>query len=261
VRQGGVVLATAGAGRYDAYREPTEAWRDLFGLESRQTAERTTFFRPRQELPFLKPLGRVVHAGWEMPRLGTSERIVPRAEARVLARLRGEDGPALVEHPLGQGRVFYVAALPGVAYFWSALQPPRVPDRGPGTHSVPTNFDPGARALLELVLKAAEVRPTVETKVQAADGRPGGSALVDTRLLRAPGGYVVPLANYHDTVGQAVTLRIRTAEEIVKAVSAWHGELAVKRDGGRTVVTIPKLGYGDVLRLEAAPPGRTPAAE
>ena len=40
VRKGGVVLATANAGRYDPYRAPTPVFEKLFGLESRQSEER-----------------------------------------------------------------------------------------------------------------------------------------------------------------------------------------------------------------------------
>ncbi len=162
VRQGGVVLATANAGRYDAYRTPTPVFEKLFGLQTRHSEERTPFFRPRQELPFLQPFDQIGCPGGTMPQLATLERIEPVKDATVLARFKDGKGPAVVARQLGKGRVFYVAALPGVAYLWSALQPPAVPDRGPGTHSIPTEFNSGARALLQLVLKAAHVQPSIE---------------------------------------------------------------------------------------------------
>jgi hypothetical protein len=242
VRQGGVVLATANAGRYDPYREPTPVFEKLFGLQDRKSEERASFFRPRQELPFLQPLDRIACPGGVMPQLGTFERITPRKDATILAHFKSDKGAAIVDHHLGKGHVFYVAALPGVAYLWSALQPPAVPDRGPGTHAIPTEFNKGARALVELVLRAAHVRPIVEAT----------PALVDARLLKAPGGYILPLANYHDKIGQKVTLRIRVGGKIGKVTSAYHGELAMKEDDGRLVLTIPSLGYGDVLRLDVA---------
>src|SRR6185437_7768593 len=242
VRKGGVVLATANAGRYDPYRTPTPAFEKLFGLQSRQSEERIPFFRPRQELPFLKPFDGIVCPGGVMPQLATFERIEPAKGTTVLARFKEGKGSAIVERQLGKGHVFYVAALPGVAYLWSALQPPAVPDRGPGTHSIPTAFNPGARALFQLVLKAAHVQPTVEAS----------PSLMDTRLLKASGGYILPIANYQDKIGQAVTLRIRTDEKIGKATSAYHGNLPMKEDKGCTVLTIPSLGYGDVLRLDLA---------
>jgi hypothetical protein len=242
VRQGGVVLATANAGRYDPYREPTSVFEKLFGLQDRKSEERTSFFRPRQELPFLQPLDQIGCPGGALPQIGTFERITPIEDAKVFAHFKNDKGPAIVDHPLGKGHVFYVAALPGVAYLWSALQLTAVPDRGPGTHTIPTEFNKGARALVELVLRAAHVRPIVEAT----------PVLVDARLLKAPGGYILPLANYHDKVGQKVTLRIRVGDKIGKVTSAYHGELAKKEDDGRIVLTIPALGYGDVLRLDVA---------
>jgi hypothetical protein len=240
VRQGGVVLATANAGRYDPYRTPTSVFDELFGLQTRQTEERTVFFRPRQELPFLQPFDQIVCPGSVLPQLATFERIAAAKDARVLARFKNDKSPAIVDRPLGKGHLFYVAALPGVAYLWSALQPPAVPDRGPGAHSIPTEFNPGAKALLELVLKAGKVQPMIEAK----------PALVDARLLKAKGGYLLPIANYHDEVGQPVTLRLRCAGKIRKATSAYHGELTFKEDKGCVVLTLPALGYGDMVRLD-----------
>jgi hypothetical protein len=241
VRAGGVLLATANAGRYDAYRAENGKLPALFGLKDRRTEERVTFLRPRQELPFLKPLGVVKGEDWQMPQLATFERITPADGAEVLAAFP-DDRPAVVVRSLGKGRIYYVAALPGVAYLWSALQPPRVPDRGPGVHSIPTQFDKGALELLRLPLRAAKVEPAVAAE----------PSLVDLRLLKAPKGYIVPLANYHDKVWQGVTLTLAAEVPVGKVTSAYHGALPVKRVKGRTVVTIPALGYGDVLRLDPA---------
>jgi hypothetical protein len=242
VKEGGVVLATAAAGRFNAYREPTAEWQKLFGLTSRRTEEKATFFRPRQELPFLKPLATVKGPGWEMPALATAEQIEPTPEATVLARF-ADSGAAVTSRSLGKGRIFYAAALPGVAYLWVALQPPTVPDRGPNVHAVPTHFDPGARALLAKLLETASVQPLIATE----------RGLIDARLLKAPKGYALPLANYGESVGGKVTLTIRLGERIARVVSAYHGELPVQGEEGSVRVTLPSLGYGDVLRLEVAP--------
>ncbi|MHB1422002.1 MAG: beta-galactosidase trimerization domain-containing protein [Gemmataceae bacterium] len=242
VRDGGVVLATANAGRFDPYREPTPVFEELFGLQSRRSEERVSFIRPSQELPFLKPFDRIVCPGGPLPQLATLERITPAKDATVLARFKDGQDPAILDHRLGKGHVFYVAALPGVAYLWSALQPPTVPDRGPNTHAIPTAFNSGARSLLELVLHAAHVQPTIEAT----------PALLDARLLKAPGGYVLPIANYQNEIGDKVTLRIRMGDKIDKVTSAYHGELKTKADQGSITLTIPALGYGDVLRLDVA---------
>jgi len=242
VRQGGVVLATANAGRYDPYREATPVFEKLFGLQARQSEERVSFFRSRQELPFLQPFDSITCPGGPLPQLATRECITLAKGATVLARFKDSKDPAILDHRLGKGHIIYVAALPGVAYLWSALQPPAVPDRGPNTHSIPTAFNSGARSLLELVLHAAHVQPTISATPD----------LVDARLLKAPGGYILPIANYQKLIGDKVTLRIRMEDKISKVTSAYHGELEIKEENGRIVLTIPALGYGDVLRLDAA---------
>jgi hypothetical protein len=241
VRAGGVVLATAGAGRFDAYRAPNKALPALFGIAERRLDERTTFIRPRQELPFLRPVGTLKREEWEMPQLAVVERVKPIAGVEVGATFADDKSPAAFSRSLGKGRIVYVAALPGIAYLWSALQPPVVPDRGPATHSVPTNFDKNVTLLLQrAVLRSAVVEPAVTTE-------PG---LIDTRLLEAPKGYVLPLANYNAKVGQRVKVTVRVARPIKKAASAYHGALAVKNDKGTVTFTIPALGYGDVVRLD-----------
>jgi hypothetical protein len=240
VRDGGVLLATANAGRYDEYREPAPVFQQLFGLETRRTQEKSTFFRPRQELPFLKPLNTVQGPGWVMPQLGTEEHIGPGKGVEVLARFKDGDDPAVTMRRLGKGRVFYSAALPGVAYLLSALQPPQVPDRGPNTHTVPTAFDAGARALLAHVLDTASVERPV-----TAD-----PPLIDARLLRAPKGHVLPLANYNEKLGQKVEVRVRLGDAVKKVTSAYHGELPFEQARGVLTVTLPALGAGDVLRLD-----------
>lgn len=240
VRRGGVLLATAGAGRFDSYRQPIAQYQQLFGLESRQTDPQTTFFRARQELPFLKPLTMLERGDLQMPVLATHERIKPVEDAEVLSRFADDKSPAWIVRKLGKGQVFYVAALPGVASLWSALQPPAVPDRGPGTHKLPTEYDAGARLLLEHVAKNAELEaPIVATP-----------ALVDARLLMARSAYLLPIANYNPQSGQPQKLAIKTPSRVRKVISALHGELPFREEDGRTVIELPRLEYGDMLRLE-----------
>ena len=93
--------------------------------------------------------------------------------------------------------------------------------------------------MLQTVLDAAHVKPTLIAE-------PG---LIDARVLQAPGGYVVPLANYQATVGQKVKLTLRLPTEVSKAESAYHGALQVEKQDGAITVTIPALGYGDMLRF------------
>ena len=155
-------------------------------------------------------------------------------------QFREDDSPAFIRHRRGQGRVYYLAAQPGVASLWSALQPPLVPDRGPAVHTVPTQFNEGTNQLVATVLRTAALTPIVETDL----------GLIDARVLKAPGGgYVVPLANYNATVNQKVTLTLRLSRPVTRCVSAFQGEVLVQQGEGLIQITLPALGYGDLLRL------------
>jgi hypothetical protein len=238
---GGTVLATAGAGRFDPYRKPTTVYQKLFGLKERKTEEKETFFRPRQELPFLKPLAQVTVPGGKetWPALAVRDRIVPEEGVVVVSEFSDKSGPALVLREVGKGKILYAAALPGVASLWTGLQPPLVPDRGPGTHSVPQGWDEQVSGLLVFLMATSASPPLVRTEPD----------LIDARILKAPEGYVVPLANYTDKIGQPVKVRL-LLKGVKKASSAFAGELKLKEEGSYVEVTLPSLGYGDILRLE-----------
>jgi hypothetical protein len=237
-RNGGTIVATAGAGRFGTYREANPAMEKLLGISSRKLEEKDRFFRPLQEMQFLKQLGTVTGEGWKMPALAIQEQIKPAADAEVVAKHQAGD-PAIISRKVGKGRVIYVSALPGVAYLWSAYQPPIVPDRAANTHKVPVNFDAGAKALIGKMVADAGIEPPVQT----------GGSLIDTRLIRSGKTYILPVANYNETVGQDVTFTLKIDGTASDVISAYRGKLDAKTENGRLVFTIPKLGYGDMVRI------------
>jgi len=240
VKNGGILMATAGVGQYDPYRRPNPAMQRLLGIASRKLEERTTFLRPRQELPFLQPLSTVKVDGLEMPQLATYERITPAANAKAVATFADDNSAAITMRKLGKGQIYYCAALPGIAYMWGALQPPAVPDRGNGTHTPPTNFDKGAADVLALPLKAAKFEAPITNDL----------GLIDTRLLKAAKGYAMPMANYNTTIGQKVTFSIKLDGTVKKVTSSFRGVLPFAMKKGRLEFTIPALGYGDMVRID-----------
>jgi len=242
VRAGGVLLATAGAGRFDEYGAPNPAMNRLLQLAERTCDEQVRFLRPRQELPFLKPLTHLtLPEGCRMPVLAVRETLRGRPGAESVYRGRFADGATgFLVHKLGKGRVYCLGALPGLAYLWTALQPPAVPDRGPGVHLVPERFDAVAREILGLPLAEADLSPPIQV-------RPG---LYDTRLVASPKGFFLPIANYNRKVGGPATVSVRVGKPIRKVTSAHCGALKHETKAGRAVFTIPKLGYGDMIRLD-----------
>jgi len=241
VKQGGVLVATGGVGRQGAYREANPEMQKFVGVETRKFEERDTFMRITMELPFLKPHSTVVlGSGAEMPVVGNFERITPVAGAKVIGTFKEDKSPAMIVREVGKGKVYYIAAQPGVSSLWSGLHPILVPDRGANTHTVRTNWDKAAGEFVSDMLKAGAVDPIVTTT-------PG---LIDTRLIRGKSAYLLPLANYNTAVGSDIEVSVRVASGVKKVVASFAGELPFKMVKDRLVFTVPKMGYGEMVRID-----------
>ena len=253
IKQGGVLFATADVGRYGSYREQNPALQNLLGVESQDIEERDTFIRTSQELPFLKPLGAVgfcrsvgqSEVKVDFPALAIRARIQPSAGITVFGRFKDDNTPAVILRALGNGKVYYTATLPGLAYLYTGLRTPRVwvADRGPGAHRAVTTYDRVAAHLLTMPLRSAGVAPQVSTNPK----------YIDTRLIRSGNVFFLPLANYNQKVGQQVLLKVRVpqgAKRPTAASSAFAGKLEVQIEAGHWIITLPRLGYGDLVRIE-----------
>ncbi|MHB0937997.1 MAG: beta-galactosidase trimerization domain-containing protein [Armatimonadota bacterium] len=243
VRNGGTLIATAGAGRYGAYREANPALQKLLGIQSRTIKERDTFMRTSQELPFLKPITQVAGKGWQFPALAIEERVKPVKGVLPLATFADDKSPAVFFRPIGKGRVYYMATLPGLAYLYTGLTTPEiwVPDRGPGAHREVTTYDKSAALLLDTLLANAGVQPQIISK-----------GYLDTRLIRGKGAFILPIANYNKPDDRPVTITVRPpadAGTLVSVESAFCKQVPAKTDNDAWVITLPKLGYGDMLRI------------
>ena len=240
VREGGVLMATAGAGRFDPYRKSHTAFDKLLGLKGRLTTEQDTFALPRRGLAQLATLDAIAGPGWLMPVLACHERLEPEDDTLVVARFQGDDSPAVCARPLGRGRVFTVAAYPGMACLWTAMQPASVPDRGPSSHRLPALYDPGAMAVVAEALKAASISPEVWVADQ----------LIDARVLASEKGLIIPLANYGKARTERTEVTLRLPRKVTKATSAWAGPVPLRQEGDATVVVLPSLGVADIIRVE-----------
>ena len=248
VRQGGTLLATASAGRWDELHRPQKAFDSLLGLARRVSAERDSHVRGRWELPGRTTLDAVAGPSWFMPALAVHERVETAEGTEVVARFQSDRSPAVCLRRLGEGRVISVSALPGLAALWTAVQPGDSPDQGEKAHRSPVRLDPGARQLLDEVLQAADVERTVRVELES------GKHLVDARLLQAEGGYVLPMAHHGKPEAGSVVVRVRLPREPKRVASAWHGQLPCVYQEGEAVITLPVMGAVDLLRLDMPAP-------
>lgn len=244
MNNGGHLVATAGALRYDDYKRPAESGNELLGLASAKLDAQEWFFRPQIELPRMKPIGTLACGtpASGMPAIAVRDHVRAAPDAKVVGAYEDTDEPGVIQMRHGKGRSTYIAALPGVAYLWSAYQNAGgqhfVPSRGPSSHADLTGFDTPAQLLITRWV--TDVKPQVEA--------PG--AWIDARLLQSTKGKAIVLSNYSVDVGRSVTLLLRNVGNVTSISSARAGKLkwSTDRDGAIRLKYSP--GYGDILRIE-----------
>lgn len=239
VSSGGTLVATAGSGKFDPYKERQDAFHSLLGLESRAGETTNTYLRPRPDLAFEVPHDFVIGEGFKIPCFATREQVTPDGNAIILAKSESDKSPLLIATKHGSGKAYYCAFHPGIALLWRALQPAGVPDRGPGVHSDVTNYDPATLDLLRGILAEAALPALVESE----------NNLIDRRLLKSPDGMLIPLANYSTNDGP-FNLTIRTGFPVKRISSSRHGALSFRITPEGIRVTHPGTPTGDILRLD-----------
>jgi hypothetical protein len=247
VRQGGRLLATAGAGMLDEFNGPNTVLRDLLGVEqtSLDAAEGAGLLFEKQDLPFSREIDQV--AGPFGPPGQTSP--IPVIGARSRIKLAGAESkatfadgsPALTvrRQPGALGAAWYAAFLPGLSYFKPAI-PMRPVDRGATddamAHLIPTAFDPGAAGVVALPLAGLEYPVTCS------------NPLVETSIIESEHGTLIPLINWSGAPirGLKVALHIDVAAKEFSL--AGGAAVKVSTEGGTRAFTLD-LDVADGLLL------------
>ncbi|MCC6174606.1 MAG: hypothetical protein IT305_04805 [Chloroflexi bacterium] len=244
VQAGGTLISTAGGGLMNDYGEPLPTLLPVFGVREQTLEKRTTFIRPRIELPRLRPLDTLtVRPSFEtggplsVPVLAFRQRMAPASGAEVIATF-SDGAPAAVRNRSGKGTAILWGALLGLAYVQSGFTMPLPPpDRGPGIHTPLTGFDAARRQLVVGPAGAA-----AQTAAAASD------PLVETGLLETERAVLVPLASLRDGP-HTVDVVVHGAAQATGVRSVRRGPLAFQHEGD-TVRTSLSLDPTDFLIVE-----------
>jgi len=192
VKNGGNLLATAGAGMFDEFNRPNEILRTLLGVaESHLEVDPNPVKMEKQDLPFAKPLDMLTmpeEGGLrKFPIFGARDRVKLTKDAHAV-------GMGLSYRDEGKGKAWYCAFLPGLSYFHPAL-PMRPVDRGSSddsmAHFLPTEF------LFPLAQRLnTHIPPRAERIVMQPQ-------LVDHTLIRSKKGAVIAMSAWEPGVLKA----------------------------------------------------------
>ena len=163
VNAGGRLVATAGAGLYDEFNRPNDAFAALLGHKDRQLVEPKgePIRFEKQDLPFAKPIDNFDLGLKQLttPVFGLRTRTTLFQGTGLQLGKFADQSPVVTSISAGKGKVDYLAFLPGLTYFKSAL-PLRPVDRGANddtmAHFLPTDFNTLASDLLRGSLRHLE---------------------------------------------------------------------------------------------------------
>jgi hypothetical protein len=244
VNKGGQLFATAWAGTYDEFNQPNKVLWELLGVAPLALTEATgeVIRREKEDLPFVKSIDVAsVKVGEKQTPLtvyGLRARVVMKG-AQVLTKFADGSAAAVTRRKVGQGQAWQAQFLPGLSYFQPALPKRPMDRRGADDalcHLIPTAFDPVAAAIIAAPAEGVQ-RPVVCSE-----------PLVETTVIEAKGGTVVPLVNWSKgpVRGLAVTVGIDVPANKVELASGKPVKASGER--GKRVYTLD-LDVADALIL------------
>jgi hypothetical protein len=242
VAAGGHLFATAGAGMFDELNQPNQAMRGLLGADEQSLQEAPQPIRwGKNDLQFAAPLDKVAlktsKGDVTVPVFGARSHFTVKG-AMVQAKF-GDGSPAVVGKSVGAGGVTYCGFMPGLSYFKPAI-PARPADRGSTDaamdHFIPTHFDRAAGALIGAPAAGVE-RPLTTS-----------NPLVDTTIIEARSGAVIPLTNWSGGPLKALKLTVNTSLPAGSVTLASGRPVKTSRQGKSTVYSFD-LDVADALIL------------
>lgn len=217
VRDGGTLVAIAGAGQSDELNFPTDAMEKLLGV---RISRRERIYSPQHMIPTrdIEPVrdrNLSAFAG-----RGFAETLKPTT-ASVIGRYVGGRDAAVTLNEFGKGRVITFGTLPGTAR--------NTPGRDGG--------DALGWVVFSTVL--AEINPPVVVDRER----------IETPVLDSEEGMAVTVLNWSDEEQQDIALRIRADRPVAAVESVALGAIPFSQNGEEITLALPWLGPADVLKV------------
>ena len=239
VEDGGTLVTYGWGLAEDESRRPLSNLLPVFGLKSRNEMDvwgsvpryGSTSLRAIRKLRDA-PAGAAVTGksplrGSFIPAVGRQV-LAPTDDTEVFATY-ADGGAAVTRHRYGKGAAWLVGAYAGLEYAFETM------------HNKP--FDDGKRTFVVAPVLAAGVRPVVDADDPMVEG-----VLLKNKKT---GKLAVVLMNWKFNIDREVKVAVRGAGELRAARSlATDQPVSVAKEGPGILITLPKLGEGDILLLE-----------
>lgn len=241
VRDGGTLWLTAGAAARDEFNRPLTDFEATLPAQRQRAEELEKFGGSGAAIYRLKVRDEVTWEQHHMDVLAVRQALAPSEGAEVLARFR-DGSAAAVAGSVGRGRIVVSGFLPALDYAAKAERArAAIEEKSADAETLRRSHNPWEfpEPTRRFLLSPVQNRGPIECD----------TPLVDAVLMTAPGGSVIPLANYTLRPLDRITLRIRTAGNFKHAASARLGPLALTRESdGAVTISLP-LEASDFVQL------------
>ena len=223
VKNGGILWVDCGTGRRDEYDRPFDLLDTVWGVRETEIVYDK---RPKKQPLFWDEIvlgdasgsASSTDAAWVVDRKAKVEAL---RDAKVLARFK-DGSPALIESRFGDGRVFYSASYPGLAYFRGVY--PWISFKGIGK-----DYPQAERALVAAAAEAAALdRWVIPSK-----------PVIQWGYLLSDKGLCVPLMNYRYEPEENLQVSVKVPKPVETVRSTIHGPLKFTEAGGRIQFALP----------------------
>ena len=247
VNGGGTLATVTGAGARDRYNEPNSTLSSFTGFAEKH--------RPPLSFDSLyyqgnKVVGSADGASAALPGSfavatvrGALAGSTP-AGVVVEATWSDDKTPAIVQRPLGKGRVYHYTFMPGMSYAHSSKDYLNLTGGVNGVSAasdyLPVGFSSSLRDWIVRPVRLAKVQPPVRLSVP----------MIESPLLLSAKGAAVTLLNWSGKAQKNLNVTVKVPFAVGSAGSVQRGKLVFKQSvPGQVTVTLPSLDAADVLTL------------
>jgi hypothetical protein len=199
IKNGGVLYACGGLGRFNRFGEPEQAMLRLLGLKDVRTTKDAYQLRTLLELPLCPPIDTITLDGEKVPAIAMKQQLTP-ADAKRLGTW-GDGSAAVTVRDHGKGKAYAIGGLPGTSYFRTALK--AVPWARGGRHTVynPVEFSTVATRLVGI---GVATRPIPQAAVCS-------NPYVEAAVIDHKDGTLVTLTNWTNGPLKKLSVDVRVA--------------------------------------------------
>ncbi|MCX7705112.1 MAG: beta-galactosidase trimerization domain-containing protein [bacterium] len=243
VRDGGVIIGTAGCCIKDQYNNQLPELEEVFGAkQSEPVFEKTS--GATGELDKFPPIDNVVYGKSFFEPIGTKVKIEPlNKQVKIHGRFFSDDSPAIIENTYGKGKAYLFGFLPGASYVATGLKSKKKDLAFYKECYSPAGYSSIVREIINKPSADANAYKPVELEVPE----------IETGLRTGKNGAVLVLVNYPRKRIENLKIKVNDVpvDRITSIISTSIGQnLSFKKIGEKTIeIQLPFLENVDMIGI------------